>query len=243
MALPDHLPSYEFKRKLAPSRDIGKFYHLHMVKTPDGIPCLAPEGTPAFTPIDTESFFDKSGPMEVEIGCGKGGFMVEYCEKHPDKPFLGIDQEASIAYLAAKRMAKREHLTHARVVYGDVFYFFRDFLPGNSVAAFHMYFPDPWPKKRHRKRRTLNLKFLEQIYRISINQALFYWATDDKNYHEESRELFNSRPWVQVFREQAEPTEGIRTNFEKKYRARGKEIYRAVLKVVKTTSPALLICF
>jgi tRNA (guanine-N7-)-methyltransferase len=204
MPLPSGLTAYEFERQLIPSRDTDKFYHLHVTKTPEGVPKLMKQNLPAATPIETDVFFNQKGPIEVEIGCGKGGFMVEYCE-----------------------------LNHTRVVLGEVFYFFRDFLPDNSVGAFHMYFPDPWPKKKHRKRRLLNNKFLEQVHRISTNNALFCWATDHQNYHKESWELFTQQHWIQVVNINAGPTEGIMTNFEKKYRVQGREIFRTVFRIVK----------
>ena len=226
----------EFERILVPSKDIQKFYHLTVCTDERGKPNIIPSKTnpqDGATPVSIEDFFDTQGPIEVEIGCGKGGFMVDYCEKYPEKPFIGIDQEASIAFLAAKRIAKRTHLPHARVLHGDAFYFLRDWFPENTVQIFHMYFPDPWPKKRHRKRRLLKKEYLEQVRRCAVPGALFRWGTDFQKYHEESWAVFTSLPWIEVVEAEANPTEGIMTGFEKKYREEGRPIYRSVFRILK----------
>ncbi len=234
MPLPAGLPSYEFLRSLQPSTDMPGYFHLRIRKQADGrLPLLAPDGTPAFTPISMEAFFGKPGPIEIEIGCGKGGFLVEYCEKHPEQPFVGLEWEPEIAYLTAGRVAKRPHLPHARVLLGDAFYFFRDFLPDASVKAFHMYFPDPWPKKKHHKNRLMAQPFMEQVLRVALPDAPFYWGTDHEEYNAEAQALFTSLPWLEMVEPNAEPTEGIMTNFEKKYRKQGKPIYRCEMRIKK----------
>lgn len=234
MSLPSGLPSYEFLRELVPSSDLERYWHLRLRKQEDGRhPLLAPEGKPVFSPISIEAFFGKPGPIEVEIGCGKGGFLVEYCEKHPEVPLVGLEWENEIACLAARRLQKRAHLPHARVLLGDAYYFFRDFLPDGCVAAFHMYFPDPWPKKRHHKNRLMGQRFMEQVFRTAVPDAPFYWGTDHAEYNAEAREVFASLPWMEMEEPQAEPTEGIQTNFEKKYRKQGKPIYRCRLRIRK----------
>ena len=234
MSLPSGLPSYEFLRTLSPSEDLPAYYHLRIRKQADvRLPELAPEGRPVFTPISLEGFFGKPGPIEIEIGCGKGGFLVEYSEKHPELPLVGLEWEPEIAYLAAGRIAKRPHLAHTRVLLGDAFYFFRDFLPDACVQAFHMYFPDPWPKKRHHKNRLMAQPFMEQVLRLALPDAPFHWGTDHAEYNAEARELFASLPWLEMVNPHAEPTEGIQTNFEKKYRKQGKPIYRCVMRIRK----------
>jgi tRNA (guanine-N7-)-methyltransferase len=234
MPLPQGLPSYEFLRSLEPSTDLPGYYHLRLRKQPGGrLPLLAPEGVPVASPISMEAFFGKPGPIEIEIGCGKGGFLVEYCERHPEVPFVGLEWEPEIACLAARRIAKRPHLPHARVLLGDAFYFFRDWLPDASVRAFHMYFPDPWPKKRQLKNRLMGRAFMEQVQRLALPDAPFFWGTDHADYNAEARALFTELPWLEMEIPDAEPTEGIMTNFEKKYRQQGKPIYRCVLRIRK----------
>ncbi len=233
MALPEGLSSYELQRELLPSNDLEKYYHLRHKKDAKNLPVLTESGKPEFTPINFHNFFAKEGLIEIEVGCGKGGFMVEYAERHPELPIIGIEKEAEIAFFAATRIAKRPHLPHARLLLGDAFFFLRDFLPDSCTQAVHMYFPDPWPKKRQRKHRLANVAFLEQVKRVTIPNGKFYWGTDHAEYHADSLELFNSLPWLKVINGNAEPTEGIQTNFEKKYRLLGKPIYRMEFEIVK----------
>ena len=231
MSFPSGLSSYEFQRALTPSRDLKHYYHLRLLKDDEGLPLLRQENIPASTPIDIPEFFGAHGPIEIEVGCGKGTFMTSYCEKHPDTPFLALEKEAEIAYIAAGRVARRPQLKHVRLVLGDALIFFRDFLPDACAKAVHVYFPDPWPKKRHHKHRIMREPFLDQVRRISIPGAMFLFATDHEEYNQETRELFKRTPWLEMIDPNAEPTEGIQTNFEMKYRKIGKPIFRCVLRV------------
>lgn len=239
-------PKPEFKHALRQSQDLEKYWHLHHVKGEDDKPVRWPGDVVERQPVDIASFFglqratpnhadqpSASTPplIEVEIGCGKGGFLVEYATKYPELPFLALENEASIAYQAAGRIARRPHLPHARVVLGDAFYMLRDFLPPHCVRAFHMYFPDPWPKKRHHKFRLMKAPFLEVVRQAAAPKALFHWGTDHHGYHEEASALFAETPWLEMVQNDAPPTEGIQTNFEKKYRAQGKPIYRCILRL------------
>lgn len=233
MSLPPGLDSYEFKRNLAPSPNMQRLWHLKVELEGEGIPVLEPTGKCPFTPASLPEIFGRPGPVEIEIGCGKGNFLVEYAERHPERPILGVEWEPGIALLAAGRLAKRPALLHARVLLGDCFYFFRDWMADNTVSVFHMYFPDPWPKKRHHKNRLMGPDFMAQVRRLAIPGAPFHWGTDHAEYNAEARELFAATDWLEMVNPDAEPTEGIMTNFEKKYRKAGKPIYRCVLRIRK----------
>ena len=233
MPLPPGLESYEFARTLAPSTDVGSLWHLRIQREEGGLPILAPEGKPPFTPISAPDIFGRPGPIEIEIGCGKGNFLVDYAERHPDLPILGIEKEPEIAFLAARRLAKRPHVPHAKVLLGDAFHFFRDYLGDASVSVFHMYFPDPWPKKRHHKNRLMGPDFMDQVRRTAVPDAPFHWGTDHADYNAEAQALFQSTDWLEIVNADAPPTEGIMTNFEKKYRKQGKPIYRCILRIKK----------
>jgi tRNA (guanine-N7-)-methyltransferase len=231
MPLPSGLPSYDFKRELVPSRDLPNYHHLHVLKDAQGLPALARPGDPKPAPLNLREFFGSDASIEIEIGCGKGTFLVGYCEKHPELPFVALEWEAEFAFYAAERLSRRPDLRHARVVLGDAAPFMRDFLPERCAQAFHVYFPDPWPKKRHHKHRTMRPDFLELMRRVAIPGARFYFGTDHAEYNEAARELFAATPWLKMLDADAAPTEGIQTNFEIKYRAAGKPIYRCVMGI------------
>jgi len=230
VSLPTGLSSYEFERALTPSRDLPYYHHLRITKE-GHVPRITPDGKPRFTPLHLVEFFGSAAPLEIEIGCGKGGFLAGYCEKHPELPFLALEKEAEFAFMAAGRLVKRPQLKHARVVLGDAFYFLRDFLPDQCARAVHIYFPDPWPKKRHRKHRIIREDFLAQVRRVSLQGARLFFGTDHADYNADAREIFAHTPWLKMRDADAPPTEGIQTNFEIKYRKVGKPIYRCVLEL------------
>ncbi len=249
--LPIGLSAYEFKRTLTPSRDLPNYFHLRMEKDATGVPVLTGEVTSKPTPIDLEAFFkvessekmsalSTSKPpqtIEIEVGCGKGTFMVRYCELNPDIPFLALEKDAGIAFIAASRLAKRPLLQKTKVILCDAAHFFRNYLPQDCAHAVHVYFPDPWPKMRHRKNRILQQKWLEEMRRVCIPGAILYFGTDHAEYNTSTRALFGRTPWLTMIDADASPTQGIQTNFEKKYRSLGKPIYRCNLRVEKGLTP------
>jgi tRNA (guanine-N7-)-methyltransferase len=170
----------------------------------------------------------------MEIGSGKGGFLIEYARKHPELNIIGSEWDTTWAVYAGERMLKHQ-IDNAQMLRGDVYFFLRDRIPDNSIDAFHMYFPDPWPKKRQHKNRLLRPEFLVQVARtLKAGKRLFYWGTDHEEYNEWALEIFSQTPNVRfLVKNEAEPTEGIMTNFEKKYRKEGRPIYRSVLEFSK----------
>ena len=218
----------DFIRSLKPSHDTQGFFHFTPEVNELGKPAVI-EKAP-FNPINLPSFFKQDKNIEIEIGCGKGNFMEDYCTAFPHLSFLGIEQEPSIAYLAAKRM-QRNPQKYAMVLHSDAFYFFKEKLNDNTVQTFHMYFPDPWPKKKHHKRRLLHLDYLNQVKRIAIPNAQFHWRTDYQEYHKSALEVFESLPWVEPLDKQ--PFQEFKTNFEKKYIQEKRPIYRFSFRIKK----------
>ncbi len=120
-------------RKLDPSLDLSR--HL-----------LTVEDLPQ--PWSGEELFGRTAALEVEVGSGKGLFMATAAQAQAEKDFLGIEVSGKYARFAAAKLAKRE-LSNAKIVHGDGLRVFAEFLPDESVAAVHVYFPDPWWKARH----------------------------------------------------------------------------------------------
>ena len=131
-------------RKIDPSLDLSK--HL-----------LEFEQLPR--PWSAAALFGRIAPLEIEVGSGKGLFLRNAARSQPDVDFLGIEIADKYARFAAAGLAKAG-LPNGRVVSGDALRIFAELIPDNSLAAVHVYFPDPWWKKRHRKRRVMNETFL-----------------------------------------------------------------------------------
>ena len=103
-------------------------------------------------PISWPSVFGDDRPVELEVGSGKGLFLANAATARPDRNFLGVEMARKYAMKAAERLAKNR-LDNARMLPGDARAFLHRYVPPASLHAVHIYFPDPWWKKRHRKRR------------------------------------------------------------------------------------------
>jgi len=234
--IPKGLEAYEFVRDLKQSEQCSCLLEfLPRTNLETGKPVLTEDLKPDHREIDWSEIFGRpTDYVEIEIGSGKGGFMVDYGKKYPERCLLGSEWDATWAYYAAERLQKHQ-LNSLRMLRADVFYFLRDRVPANSVDAFHMYFPDPWPKKRQQKNRLLRPEFLSEVARVLKPGARpFYWGTDHAEYNEVALEIFANTPGAHIMQKNsAEPTEGIMTNFEKKYRLEGRPIYRSVIEFRK----------
>ncbi len=169
----------------------------------------------------------------LEVGSGKGGFLTEYAQKFPQNYILGIEWDLFCARSTIKKLQKLG-IKNAMVIRGDIFYFLRDLMPSNSIDEIHMYFPDPWPKRRQQKNRLiLRDGFLEQICRVlKFGKRNFYWASDHEEYNAIALQTFRKFPHAKILEENtAQPTYGIETGFEKKYKKEGRKIYRSVVEL------------
>lgn len=230
-SLPSGLDHYELLRELQPDPEIPTLWQYAIQHDDAFIPMRAPSSPPPFSPIVLEELLGKPGPIEIEIGTGKGRFLSEYAQLHPDRPLLGIEWTRPIAMLAAFKLAKRPHLQHAKILWGDAPFFLRDRMPSRSVAAFHIYFPDPWPKGKAKKRRVLQSPLLAQMRRLAIPGCKFFWGTDYAEYDEYAGKLLAATEGFELLQGAAPATDGIMTSFERKYVEEGRPIYRSVWSI------------
>jgi tRNA (guanine-N7-)-methyltransferase len=189
---------------------------------------LAVEDLPQ--PLDPATFFGRAAPLEVELGSGKGLFLSSAATAQPDRNFLGLEVARKYALHAAARLAQRE-LTNARMVFGDGLRVFREFLPDASLAAVHVYFPDPWWKARHRKRRVMNAEFLGQALRTLKPGAPLHFWTDVQEYFDTTLELIASLGTFEgpfeVSEAQPQHELDYRTHFERRMRLHNLPVYRS----------------
>ncbi len=202
-------------RKVNPKLDLSR--HL---MTQDELP----------QPWDAVELFGRRAPLEIEVGTGKGLFMAGAGRARRDRDFLGIEVAGRYARFAAARLVVGE-LDNARIVHGDALRIFGQLLPDASIAAVHVYFPDPWWKKRHHKRRVMNERFVKDVERVlPIEGRLHFW-TDVGEYFQLSLDLIARCTSLvgplEVAERSAEHDLDYRTHFERRVRLSGGPVFRA----------------
>ena len=182
---------------------------------------------------DWTEIYGRPGPLIVEIGCGGGRTLINMALAQPKKNFLGIEQ-AGDYYKILRGRATRRRISNLRIARTDAAYLIKRFLPESIVHEYHIYFPDPWPKRRHRKRRLFTPGFCADLHRTLIPGGLLFMATD---FHEYYLELLPQLKAVLQVQEHSQPWEDApagRTNYEVKYLKEGRSVYRLIGTKEKT---------
>ncbi len=178
--------------------------------------------------FDPSAEFGRDAPLEVELGSGKARFLIEAARSEPARDFLGL--ELSLAYyrICRDRIA-RSGLANVRVLRADARRFVELALPAACVSAFHVYFPDPWPKKRQRKRRLLDGRALEALSSRLEPGGVLRIATDHRDYAAVIDTALETVPSLERLAWEALPSPPA-THYEIKYRAEGRTIWRFLLR-------------
>src|SRR4029434_6375787 len=150
-----------------------------------------------FAPLDLTQVFPRPAPLEVDIGCGDGAFLVSLAERFPERNFLGLEKLAGRVRRACEK-ASRLALPNVRVLRIDSAYALQYLLPRAPVDVVHLLFPDPWPKKKHRRRRIMSADFLALVHRLLVPNGRFRVATDQKEYFAAMRELILATAFVEM---------------------------------------------
>jgi len=182
-------------------------------------------------PFDPLRLYGRHAPLEVEMGSGKGLFISRVAAERPEHDFLGVEIARKYAAHCAARIVGAG-LANAAMVSGDGLRLFHEFLPTAGVTAVHVYFPDPWWKKRHRKRRVMNERLLADIERVLIPGGLLHFWTDVEEYFETTLELMarvchGLEGPLTVAERTAEHDFDYRTHFERRKRKDELPIYRS----------------
>jgi tRNA (guanine-N7-)-methyltransferase len=180
-------------------------------------------------PDPFQRLFGRRGRVELEIGCGKGRFIIRSAGSFPDVDFLAVEQ-AGRFFRVARQRAERRRLPNLRLIRTEALFLVRYVIPTASVDAVHVLFPDPWPKKRHHKRRLFQPDFIESVERILRGDGELNVATDHQEYFSVMQEVLGAAVHLSLMRrfalDQRLPDGEIgHTNYEVKYRRGGRPIY------------------
>ena len=174
--------------------------------------------------------FSNDGTVEVEVGFGKGRFLIETAAVHPEVNFLGIEVAKKYLELVAWRVMKRG-LTNVRLILEESETVFNNHIAGSTVNACYIFFPDPWPKKRHYKRRLLQGPFVDDLARALVPGGRVHLVTDFKEYYEAALPFFRENPKFDPVEEDPAgcgAEDLVLSGYELKYRTQGRPIYRSL---------------
>ena len=175
-----------------------------------------------FQRLDLQQLFGNGHPVILEIGSGKGRFLIGTAMERPDANLVGIEKSLHYHRVIRDRVLKR-HLTNVRLINHDAFLVLRDMIPDASIAELHIYFPDPWPRKKEQKRRIIRPDVLKEIRRVLVDGGSGIYVTDHREYFEAAAPLIEAE--LRAERRIPGPDDAPRTNYEAKYRAEGRPIY------------------
>lgn len=176
-------------------------------------------------PLPLDRLIPGDGDWEVEIGLGKGKYLLRRCQEDPGRRFLGIELATEYWRHFVERARKRG-LSNWVALRGEALYLISTVLPTGFAAAVHVYFPDPWPKSRHHKRRLFDPETLDLVIGLVRPGGRLLFATDFLEYGELVREILAGYPGIRVERREGVWDEGPRTHYEAKYILEGRPILR-----------------
>ena len=184
--------------------------------------------------IDPRAIFENAAPLEIELGAGKGDFIVGRAHEFPGRNFLAVELSGVVSRMLAVRCGRAE-LMNLRVVRMDARTLVNLMLEGESVDAFHIYFPDPWPKERHHKHRLFTPYFVASLCRTLRSDGMLFVATDVAEY---AQEIFAMLDVSGLALSQDAVPGRDQTGFGRRFIAIGKPVHsRAYRKLSKDRIP------
>ncbi len=180
-------------------------------------------------PISPSEIFSRTAPLEIDLGCGKGRFLSVHASRHPERNFIGIERKLKRVRKVEKKV-NRLDLNNVRLVRIEAAYFVEHMLPDSCLDVLYIFYPDPWPKRRHNRRRLFSPQFMSSLIRVLTPDGIVHLATDHTDYFEQMTRLVaaddrfaEAEPYV--------PDDEERTEFETTFLKLGKKANRLSFKL------------
>jgi tRNA (guanine-N7-)-methyltransferase len=175
--------------------------------------------------LDLGRMFPVAQPLELELGMGDGSFLLQWARSHPERNFLGVERLLG-RLRKVDRKGRRAGLANLRLIRLEAAYFLEYLMPQASVQALHLYFPDPWPKRKHWRHRLVQAHFAEVVAQALALGGVIYLRTDSAEYFAQMQSVFGANAQFRPVQTPAELTQ-ILTDFERDFLARGLPTFRA----------------
>lgn len=182
-------------------------------------------------PLALAELFATTQPLEVEPGCGDASFLVEYARRHPQINFIGVERLLG-RLQKLDRKGRRNGLTNLRGVRIESAYFLQYLLPPHTVSALHVYFPDPWPKKKHHRHRMISAAFPALARQALRPGGTVFLRTDHAEYFQQINEVFAATHDFEKTETPAALAE-VLTDFERDFNAQGIPTLRAAYRMMR----------
>lgn len=176
-------------------------------------------------PLDFPAIFGNHNPVDLEIGAGRGDFAIGYGGENPDINILAVERKANYLKRGVNK-ARQQGIGNIRFLNVEINHLLAEYVPADSLSSVHIYFPDPWPKKRHKKRRIVQLGMIKQLSRKLKLGGLLHLRTDHADYFASMMEVMCEQQWFTPVEVPAEISKH-QTGFERRFRADGLPIYLA----------------
>ena len=177
--------------------------------------------------LDPEQIFGRNAPLHVDLGCGDGSFLCALAERSPGTNFLGIDR---MTRRVAKSCRRANAQPNVRALQVETTYAVRYLFREGSVETFYLLFPDPWPKRRHHRRRVFTADFLEAVHHALVPGGILHVATDQIDYFRQITRTSSVDSRFAI--DKSADVDLPKTKFERRFEAAGTPIYRLVLRKI-----------
>ena len=182
--------------------------------------------------LDLTKVFGRTAPLIVDLGCGDGSFLIAMAERFPAKNFLGVERMAGRVSKTCRKAGPNRtggELRNVRVLHLESSYVVQFLLPQNSVETFYLLFPDPWPKRRHQRRRVMSPDFLDALHAALAFDGILHMATDQRDYFTAMEHLASGDKRFETVDSEINLPQ---TKFERTFREQGAPIYRLSLRKI-----------